>query len=199
MGSTKEKIANMALGHIGQAGDIANLAADRTPSGIQCNVFYDTALETTLEGYPWAEFTAYQLLGLVEEDPSDEWGFAYRYPSDCVFARRIVNTAGRTDPNPPVFELGQDEQGRLIYTDEPDATLKYTKRITDASRFSASFAMACSWNLAELIAWPITRDKRTADRATAGAMAAMSKAKIRAANERQDDKEIEAEHIRDRD
>lgn len=199
MGSTKEKIANMALGHVGQAGDIANLSADRTPAGIVCNSFYDTALEDTLEEFAWPEFSAFVTLGLVEEDPNDDWAYSYRYPSSAVAVRRIVTSAGRTDPNPPPFEIGQDDQGKLIYTDQPDAVVKITQRITDEARFSSSFAMAMSWKLAELIAWGVTRDKATAERASKGAVIAMQKARIKAANERQDDKEIEAETVRDRD
>jgi hypothetical protein len=59
--------------------------------------------------------------------------------------------------------------------------------------------MAMSWKLAELIAWAVTRDKTTAARASQGAILSIQQAKVKAANERQDDKEIEAETIRDRD
>lgn len=199
MGSTREKIANMALGHCGEAGAIVNLPADRTPEGIACNTFYDTALEATLEEFAWPEFSAFNELGLVEEDPNDHWGYSYRYPTAAVMVRRIVSTAGRTDPNPPPFEIGQDTQGKLIYTDEVDAWVKITERITDAGRFSSTFAMAMSWKLAALVGWQITRDKKTVDRADAGFIYSIHVARIKAANERQDDREIDAEQIRDRD
>lgn len=198
MGSTKEKIANMALGHCGVTGSIASLASDKSAEAVNCNTFYDAALEETLEDFPWAEFSSFAALGLVTQNPNDDWDCAYRYPSDCVFVRKVVSGAGRQDPTPPPFEIGQDDQGKLIYTDQPDAVIKYTKRIVDAGRFSSNFAMALSWKLAMLIAPMTGRVKGITDKTEAGYLAAIAKARVKAANEHQADPEQDAGHIQAR-
>ena len=54
-----------------------------------------------------------------EDDAPDyanpDWTYAYRYPSDCLFARRITEVAQGTqrqfDPTPIPFRVGRDENG----------------------------------------------------------------------------------------
>lgn len=198
MGSTNEQIANMALGHCGVAGGITNVASDQTPEGIACRIYLDVSVEEALEDFSWLESSAYGELALVEEDPNDEWGYSYRYPTDCVFAQRIVGTGHRRDPTPPAYEVGQDDQGKLIYTDKPDAVLKYTKRIVDAGRFSKTFALAISWRLAMYVAPVVTRMPGIADRLNKGYNTAIVRARARAMNEGQKDPEPEADHIQAR-
>lgn len=62
-------------------------------------------------------------------EANGDWDWAYRWPTDCIFARRIVpqGGAGRVFSETPVpFRIGRDSNGLLVYTDEQDATLEYT-------------------------------------------------------------------------
>jgi len=57
-----------------------------------------------------------------------DWLYGYRWPSDCLYARRIVDDGvGRTDHDPGIpFRRGRDENGLLIFTNQEDANLEYT-------------------------------------------------------------------------
>src|SRR5512146_1689119 len=100
---TDIQICNMALGHIGVTKFIAALT-DRSNEANVCNLYYEQARDFVLEDLPWPFATRYISLGLVTDFTAltipHDWSYAYRYPSDCVFARRLVTTIGRTDPNP---------------------------------------------------------------------------------------------------
>lgn len=194
---TDIQICNMALGHLGQTKFIATLT-ERSLASELCALYYEPARDFTLEDLTWPFATKYLALGLVEEEPNDDWAYSYRYPDDCVFARRLVTTRGRTDPNPPPFKAGSDETARLIYTNEEDAVLEYTKRITDTDLFPAVFAMAVSWYLASLLAPGIAKDKKQAGNCLQIYMVMKSTASAQQLNEQQQSPEPESEAIRAR-
>lgn len=194
-------ICNMALGHICHTRFISSLS-ERSNEVSVCNAFYEPARDYTLEAYPWPFATKYETLGLVQDftaltTPHD-WGYSYRYPSDCVYARRLVTTNGRTEPNPPPFKIGGDTTARLLYTDEEDAVLEYTRLITDPSLFSAAFAMALSWWLAGLIAPGLSKDAKRATGCFQMFQALTSQAEARAGNEQQQTPEPDSEFMRER-
>lgn len=56
------------------------------------------------------------------------------------------------------YEVGADADGtgKLIYTDQPQAWLKYIARVTDVNMFDAIFMEALSWRLAAAINMPLT-------------------------------------------
>lgn len=90
MAASLEAIANFALSHLGVAKTITALATDATPESIACNQFMDQVIDEVLRDFGWPFATAYATLLLVEEDPTVEWDYSYRLPSDCRFVRRIV-------------------------------------------------------------------------------------------------------------
>ena len=56
------------------------------------------------------------------------------------------------------YEVGADSDGtgKLIYTDQPQAWLKYVTRITDVNMFDAIFQEALAWRLAAAINMALT-------------------------------------------
>ena len=52
--------------------------------------------------------------------------------------------------------LDTEGTGKLIYTDQPQAWLKYIARVTDVNMFDAIFMEALSWRLAAAINMPLT-------------------------------------------
>lgn len=197
MALTDIQICNMALGHLGHTKFIASLTEPSLAADL-CELYYEPARDFVLEDFPWPFATKYVTLGLVEEDPNDDWTYSYRYPDDCVYARRIVNEIGRTNPNPPPFKVGADDDGRLIYTDEEDAILEYTKLVTDTNLFPAVFAMATSWYLASLIAPGLAKDKKQALNCLQIYGVVKGTAEARQLNEQQQSVEPESEAIRAR-
>jgi hypothetical protein len=198
MATSEEEICNMALGHIGHTQFIDDLETEQTAEVEVCNTYYKQARDFVLEAFPWPEATKYTVLGLVENDPNCDWKYSYRYPDDCIFARRIVTAMGRNDPNPPPFLSAADDTGRVIYTNQENAEIEYTKKLEDVTQFRPTLTMALSWYLGALICPGLARDKSQADRAMQMYVLVISQAHARALNEQQQTPEPDSEFIRAR-
>ena len=79
MASSKTEIANLAISHLGIGKTIANLELEKSQEAIACRRFYDTVRDSSLRDFPWPFAGKIQALALV----SNEWLYAYQYPSDC--------------------------------------------------------------------------------------------------------------------
>jgi hypothetical protein len=131
-------IANMALMHLNVGKKIASLNEKSAPARA-CSQFYDQVKDEVLRDFAWPFATKTASLELVTQQPTVEWGYAYRVPVDCVFARRLLNGNISVAPFPNSFSgagpyatptarvltaqtqipfrLEADDQGGLVYTD----------------------------------------------------------------------------------
>jgi hypothetical protein len=196
MAISEVTICNMALGHLGNSQRIGALT-DLNPAAKLCNIWYATLRDATLRDIDWPFARAIVDLGLVEEDPNDDYAFSYRYPSDCLCIRRFV-TGNRRETARPVFEIGSDDDGKLIFCDVEEAQVKYTRRYTDAGRFAPDFAIALSWRIAFNLAMPISSTPALRQQAAEQYNFEISKAIAASAEEGQADPDIEGEYIRAR-
>lgn len=199
--ASETEIANLAISHLGVGKEISDLTTDRSQEALACRRFYATARDQVLRDFAWPFAMKTVALGLVEEDPNDEWGYSYRYPSDAVELRRIIsgerndNRQGRVP-----YRIGRDASGLLIFTDEEDAELEYTLRETDTGRYPADFVMALSLRLAVYIAPRLTAGDpfKLSMRALDLYNYELSQARANAANEEQPEEPPESEFIRER-
>lgn len=177
--ATDVDICNTALSHFGQSASVDSIdPPDGSVEAEHCARFYPMARDQLLGSvfdWPWAR--AYKRLAQLETDRSD-WAFRYALPADCLQPRAVLpdgfsNPAGDAQP----FE----RVGASIYTNADGATLRYTQRVVDPSRFSPGFTIALSWLLASYVSGPIVKDptgrtqsslRAVADRETAKAQAA---------------------------
>jgi hypothetical protein len=150
-------ICNLAISHLGISKDIANVTTEQSAEAKACRRFLDIARETVLKDYNWPFATKMATLNLVEEDPNDEWAYSYRYPSDCLYARRILSGfRDDTDLTRIAYKITQDDTGILIYSDVENAILEYTLNTENVDLFSSDFKVALSYRLAHYIAPRIT-------------------------------------------
>ena len=198
MALTDVKICNLALLHAGSTKFIDALTEQSDEAEV-CSLSYEQARDFVLEDYPWPFATRYAALGLVEATPNDDWDFSYRYPSDCVFARRLVSSLGRRDPNPPPFRIGSDDTARLLYTNQEDAVLEYTMRVVDPILFTSKFGEAVSWYLAGLIAPGLSKNLKFANSMFQMYDIVKNRAEAHSGNEQQQTPEPDSEFIRARD
>lgn len=179
MASSKLDIWNIALAHIGET-ILVRSENETSTAATQLNLHYDAMLEATLDAFPWQFAQKYVALGLVQQDPNLEWGYEYRYPSDCVTAHRVIaeslaNLPTHTGTQYTPYYFGSDysselrhagvpfvvaldDNGRVIWTDLEDACLHYTQRVSEPQYWSGTFANALAWRLAAQIAMPLGRD-----------------------------------------
>lgn len=195
---TEVEICNLALSHLGIGKEIANLATERSQEANACRAFFNVCRDETLNDADWPFATKFIDLGLVEEDPTDEWGFSYRYPSDCVKFRRIISGSRNDTRDTRVpYKIGKDSDGRLIYVDKEDAAAEYTERVEDPLFFSADFVIALSFKLAGYIAPRVTAGDpfKLRQQAMELYVYEISKAQANAFNEQQDERVPESEFI----
>lgn len=199
--ASETEIANLAISHLGVGKEIQNLETDKSEEAAACRRFYDICRDASLRDFPWPFCTRIVALGLVEEEPSSEWAFSYRYPSNAWKLRRILSGARNDDRQSRVpYKVYSDDDGQLIYTDKEEAELEFTVKETNPERFSPDFIMFLSLRLAAMIAPRLTRG----DPFKMGARALQvyeyeaSKARATAVNEQQDEENPESEFVRGR-
>lgn len=134
-----------------------------------------------------------------EDDFTDEangdWDFAYRWPADCLFARRLVpdNGAGREfDENPIPFRVGRDNNGLLIYTDEVEAVLEYTTIDCTNLWVDDLWIEAFTWKLAGQLAPSLSKDEKMAAKCIVMYKDALERAAAVASKEQQQHKDGDA-------
>ena len=203
--STQLQITNQALAKLGQTRFITDLD-EATAEGYVAAELWDLALRAALRHWDWPFATKYaggadavdgymNLIDGSDSDPvvADEWIYAYRYPIDCLKARRLVTEGGAGrgfDPSPQEFRVGRTWTGTndvpLIYANVPDAVLEYTALVECSEDFfDALFEDALSWRLAGLMAPGLTRTAKTAAECMQMFMLLLDQAKAVAAQEGQ--------------
>lgn len=202
MGSTRTEIANFAITHIGIGKAISDLDTETSTEANICRRFYDTARDATLKDFNWGFATKYEELGLVSENPTIEWAYSYRYPSDCIFLRRILSgIRNETRQSRVSFKLSRDSAGILVYTDEREACAEYTERVTDSNLYPSDFILAFSYRLAHYIIPSLTSGDTSARRDAIFKLylQELSLARSGSYNEEQPDELPDSEFIRARD
>lgn len=154
--SSKMQIWNMAISHLGISKEIAS-ETEQTAEAKACRRFYETTLKNVLKDHSWPFASKIATLNLISSNPNTEWAYSYRYPTDCLFFRRILSGNRNDTPATKVpYAVSQDSSATIIFTDATNAVAEYTRNITDESFFSSDFETAVSYRLAYYIAPRLT-------------------------------------------
>lgn len=173
-------ICNISLGRLG---DSANIQSINPPDGSaqaeHCMRFYPIARDSLMEMHSWGFCVRRVALASLASNPASGWGFAYIQPTD------ILNTIGVLDPNaqddlsvgiaypsqwnevpltnggvytPQPFQLESLADGTdILLTNQANAVLRYTARVTDTAKFSPLFTDCLTWSLASMLAGPVIK------------------------------------------
>lgn len=141
----KVSICNMALFHCGVTQQIQNFDTDKSKEGTALRLFYDIALKTALEDFPWTFANKTVSLALSTINPTNEWGFRYKLPSDCVMDLRIPSGNRNDNQNTRVV---YKVEGDSILTNMEDAQLEYTSYISNTGKFTPGFVKVFALRLA---------------------------------------------------
>lgn len=155
--ASEVEICNLALSHLG-IGAIQSFDEDTKRAG-ECRLVYDTTRDSVLGDHAWG-FAKKRLVLAETDDEYTGWDYAYAYPSDCITAHEIYNTAG-TAASRIAFEISNNAEltQRVILTNEAAAELIYTARVEITQLFGALFIEALAYAIAAKLAQPLKADK----------------------------------------
>ncbi len=110
--STKTAIANLSLLRVGVSQSLTDVDADGSRESLSILILWDNERRFVLRDFPWPFSRKYVTLtlvaGSVASPVNSDWVYSYRYPLDCVFARRLVDCSGRQSASPAPFVVGRD-------------------------------------------------------------------------------------------
>lgn len=163
-------ICNLALSHLGDEATVASIdPPEGSPQAGYCARFYSVARDALLEMHAWGFATKRVQLALLP-NTWPMWGYAYAQPSGVLKLLAVLAPDAQDDytltaeggygtkTSPQPFSAELDASGRsVIYTNQPDAVLRYTAIMRDTTKFSPLFVMALSWHLASLLAGPMLK------------------------------------------
>lgn len=195
--ATVTQICNLALGHLGASKTVANADTEQSAEANTFRRFYETVRDATLKDFNWPFARTYAALGLISTDPTDEWGYAYQYPSDCINMQRIVSGNRNETADARIkFVIARINGARAILTDQPDAQAQYTARVTDPQEYTPDFVMALSLHMAFIMGPHLAKsDEKMLQSAERKYVNYISVAKAQALNEEQPDSLPEASWI----
>ena len=144
------EICNIALSRLGSSRTINSLTEKSKEAGL-CDLHFESARLEVLADFEWNFAIKRVALADTGSAPND-WQYAYRYPTDCLRITDIM-VPGMRNPAERMrieYQVGSDADGtgRLIYTDQENAWLRYVSDITDPNMFDPLFRSALAWKLA---------------------------------------------------
>ncbi len=164
-------ICNIALSHI-RARSINSMVESSTESQ-QCALHYEAARDTVLRAVAW-QFNKKTAAGVLRVETPLQWTYAYQYPADCLKVRQVVGDyffkdqtaeglrnrfaymSDRVAVHPEVpFAIENLGGVKVITTDQPEAYLIYSLKITDPTLFDVLFVDALAWYLSSKLAIPV--------------------------------------------
>lgn len=161
--ATVVDLVNVALGLLG---DRANVTSIDPPEGSaqadHASRFWPIARDEALAAEDWTFASAYGSLSALT-DTNARWTYAYSLPADFLVARELVYSGGAVvlfDYNSPQFEMASTDSGqRILFSHGELVTLRYTRRVTDPTRYPPGFVAAVQYLLASYLAGPVIKGK----------------------------------------
>jgi hypothetical protein len=194
-------VCNYALSLIGDSTTIQSLLTENSVQALALRVFYTDTRDEVLRDFPWTFAKRTLTLSVVTGAENDDWDFAYRYPADALFVRRVWGAVRTPNLSETIkYDIGSDATGSLIYTDEENAEIEYTARVEDVSKWKPDFTMAFAYLLASRIAARLIKTDPIGmtERMFRAYTYQMLKARGNAENERRPDAPPESEIITSR-
>lgn len=173
-------ICNLALGFLGDDATVASLdPPEGSAQADHCARFYPLARDVMLDAHRWGFTTRRASLALLSASPPSSWRYAYALPGDALnlisilapdapddnsAVRPVFDGSGRSlldepsvcTPQPFVTELSADGTS-VLYTNQDNAVLRYTTRVTDSSLFPPTFVQGVAMRLAAMLAGPVLK------------------------------------------
>ena len=154
-------ICNMAMDHLNQKADIANIETPETDNEILCARHYNSVLEYVLRNYVWNFAKGRKVIPRDElNTPVFDYTDAYKLPNDFL---RLVSF----NTHDSLVGLDFDLIGTHLFLNNNGASsvnLRYIKRVDDVKAFDSGFVQLFSLYLALNLAFKKTAKQTLIDR-----------------------------------
>lgn len=152
--STAVDICNLALNRLGDSATLVSLdPPEGTPQADHCARFYPLARREMFEVHNWTFLMAREKLAERSDIDTHGWQYVYALPQRMIHAVRLGREGDVDFRDAERFVIENDERGqRVLYTDCPNAVLRFTRDTEDTSNFSPGFIDALAWLLASHLA-----------------------------------------------
>lgn len=156
---SKVQIFNLALGALLLNKRIADVDTDTSVENRTLNIYYDVALRSTIEDLDLDATSTQKQLELVDTDPNNLWKYAYKYPANCSFFRRIQSTVTKDTRTTQIPRRIANHNGvKVIFTNEFDAIGEFVPFDINLNLLSSSAGLAAAYRLA-MFASPLIAGK----------------------------------------
>lgn len=180
-------ICNLALTRLGDEANVLSInPPDNSAQANYCSRVYPLTLQQVLDDNNWGFASKTVILSPSAVNDSSLWPYSYQAPSDMINIIGLYDYAASGDVNygggasllygmgsvsiPSSggqlsahgnmqnfsLELGSDGNG-IIYTDQPNAMIKYAAYVSNTQQFPPSFVDALAWKLASNLAGVIIK------------------------------------------
>ena len=172
-------ICNLALSHLGDVAQVSSIAPpDTSAQAGHCARFYPIARDSLLEMHSWG-FATKRISLALSAVTSNQWAYVYVGPADVLNYLTVIDPNATDDFSTPVptygsyplapnaqpgiyspqeFVVETDNSGNdLVYTNQENALLKYSAKVTDTTKFSPLFVETLAYWLAAKLAGPILK------------------------------------------
>ena len=158
-------ICNLALAHLADEAAVASInPPDGSAQADHCKRFYPIARDALLELFAWPFATSRVALSLTASEPPGSWEYEYAMPSSCARVLSINVDGVLDDTATQDYVIETNEAGdKVILTNTPEAICRFTKLITDTTKFSPLFVTTLSFLMASYLAGPVTKSKTDAE------------------------------------
>lgn len=166
---TKTQIFNLALSHLGNL-RVASDTEDSAEAEV-LRTHWDNTRRGLLRRSAWNFAETEETLSAIEDGEAFDFAYGYQLPSDylmCLKFNRI----------PPANQSTQFKiAGEVLYSDDTEAVLEYTRDETDCTKWDDEFCNALSYFLAAAIGPTLTKDPKTGMQLLQTAQAFLGEAK----------------------
>jgi hypothetical protein len=159
MSFTKEKIYNLALSALLLSDEVIEISTSKSNNIAILNRFYDVAFQSTLQDLDLDSLSQPIALELIDTitDGSIPWTYVYKYPSNCIFFRRINSGFVTDNKNTHIAKKTGIHKGqKAIFTNQPQAIAECIPKDVPLEALSPMAALAVSYKLAIVSAPLIT-------------------------------------------
>jgi len=156
MSFSQTKIYNLALSALLLAKEISNVDTDKSNEVRVFNTHWDIALESTLQDLDLDSLSTpvpLELLKVLTSEENQRWTYVYKYPSKCVFLRRIESCAITDNKMTHISKRTGIYNGqKAIFTNEVSAIGECMTNDIPLVALSPMAGMAVAYKLASLSA-----------------------------------------------